>query len=442
MEYIDNLNIVFFNSPIYKDTTDDGENYLPPLGQGYIVTQLNKCGIKAGLIDCVNERMGVEDIASLINESTVSNVAFNVFSVNLSLVRLIVEHVRRNVNWFFGGKAMNSLWPIMTKWNWNDQNVIYTIGECELIYSDLLLNQCKESPLFQCKNQRVYLVDKNSVYYPNNLDLIELDRRLFENRKILNHYGYLESCLIASRGCIFNCAFCGGSQYANSNITVRGRTSNSIVSEINSIIDLSPDVESIRILDDLFLKNRTSIIQALKIFQHFPQLHWRCMGHISSLKCNTDLFPSLKEYGCQELFIGIESGAPRIRKMIHKEGSVQEIEDIIKQLLEIGIDVKGYFICGFPSESKTEMLDTVNLAKKIKHIAENTPGTFRTTAFQFRPYHGTELYDKLINCGKNIGNYRISPESSSKLQFSYLSDNYSCADESFVTECIREITKG
>ena len=51
--------IVIFNSPIYRDPQDDGEYYLPPLGQGYIVTNLQQHGIQASLIDCVYNKMGI-----------------------------------------------------------------------------------------------------------------------------------------------------------------------------------------------------------------------------------------------------------------------------------------------------------------------------------------------------------------------------------------------
>ena len=56
MEKMNSYEIVFLNSPIYAQSVDDGEDYLPPLGQGYIVTQLEQAGINVDLIDCVNEK--------------------------------------------------------------------------------------------------------------------------------------------------------------------------------------------------------------------------------------------------------------------------------------------------------------------------------------------------------------------------------------------------
>lgn len=111
--------IVFLNSPIYKDSIDDGEDYLPPLGQGYIVTQLKKKGINAGIIDCVNERMGIEEVVSIIDDGLFDNVAMNIFSVNYEVVKSIVEKTTRKVNWYFGGKAIKHLWRKMLSWNWH-----------------------------------------------------------------------------------------------------------------------------------------------------------------------------------------------------------------------------------------------------------------------------------------------------------------------------------
>lgn len=436
---MNDIEIVFLNTPIYKQSVNDGEDYLPPLGQGYIVTQLIKNGINARLIDCVNERMGIEDVVALINDGLFLNVALNVFSVNLEIVENIVEKTKRRVNWYFGGKAIEHLWKDMLHWNWKENNVTYTIGECDTIYTDLLLKKCVEKPIYQKANQSVYRVDKYSVYFPRDLDKYVLDRGLFKDRAILNHYGRPEDCLIGSRGCIYNCAFCGGSRYANANSDVRVRSSENIINEIQNITNVNLQIQSIRILDDLFLMDRCRILQAVHIFSGFHKIHWRGMAHVYSFLKNMDLLENLKNSGCDELFIGIESGSSEIRKMIHKVGTVEDVINVISRLLEVGIDVKGYFICGFPNESKSQIIETVRLANTLKNISKKLTGNFRTTVFQFRPYHGTELYDQLISDGKLIREYCIGNGTSSKKQYSFIADNYSAVDEQFLKKCITEI---
>lgn len=437
-----NLNeckIVFFNSPIYEYSINDKEDYLPPLGQGYIVTHLKKEGINAAIVDCVHEHIGVKETVSIINEGNFPCVAFNVFSINVKVVEKIVLGTKRTVKWFLGGKALEFLWPSMLHWNWKNNEVIYTIGECDIIYVDLILNRCKEKPIYYQNNQYVYCVDKYSVYYPKDLNSIFLDRNLFRDRFVINHYGKLEYPLIASRGCVYNCAFCGGARYANANTTVRERSFDSIVAEIKEIIDINHRVQSIRMLDDLFLQNRHSLLQAIKVFNSFPNIYWRCMAHVRSLKHHDDLFEKLRESGCDELFIGIESGSLQIREMIHKEGAIEDVKWVVSNLLKEGIDVKGYFICGFPGETGEQMQETVFLADELKHMSKEFVGNFRAVAFQFRPYHGTELYDRLVEKGRVVDGYHFECNSSTKIQCSFVAENYSDADELFLKQCIQKI---
>lgn len=47
-------------------------------------------------------------------------------------------------------------------------------------------------------------------------------------------------------------------------------------------------------------------------------------------------------------------------------------------------------------KKKRRFSKTYELASKIKEISLKTPGTFRTSVFQFRPYHGTQLYNEIV----------------------------------------------
>ena len=76
----------------------------------------------------------------------------------------------------------------------------------------------------------------------------------------------------------------------------------------------SPSVQSIRVLDDLFLRDFNSVNNAISIFSEFPNMHWRGMAHVVSLKNSLENLHNLRISGCQELFLGIESGSEKIRK--------------------------------------------------------------------------------------------------------------------------------
>lgn len=431
--------LILFNSPLYHDSTDDGEDYLPPLGLGYIATQLNDSGLPSKIIDCVYERIGVSDIVRIINSGSFSNIGFNVFSVNMDLIHEILSQITRFVHIFIGGKATEYVWQEIVSWKISN-SITFIIGEGELIIPALLDNSCLERPIWTDGYNCVYQVSCSSCYYPSDLDTVHVDRALFSGREIQNKYGHLEACIVTSRGCIYDCAFCGGARSANPNITVRVRSKENILHEISEILSLTPKVSSIRVLDDLFLQNRQSIKTACSIFETYTTLHWRCMAHVNSFRNNLDLLPQLKSSNCDEVFVGIESGSNKIRQRINKLGSVSDVISVITALLQAGINVKGYFICGFPSETTSQMLETQSLATELKQIANATPAKFQATAFQFRPYHGTRLYNELFN-EQSVSPHYINSNNlvSAKRQYNFSVDNYSATDDDILTRCIKDI---
>ena len=289
--------VVLFNSPIYPESQDDKEEHLPPLGLGYIATELNRAGIPAEIVDCVHDQLGIDEIVKIINKGSFDCVGFNIFSINIEIVKAILLRLERSVHVFLGGKVVEYIWNEVSHWGYR-YPITAIIGEGELIFPALILNNCIENPIATEGSFSVYRVDSNSVYYPKDLDAISLDRTLFCGREIKNRFGLLESCIVASRGCIYNCAFCGGAQDSNPNITPRYRSCPNISNEIKAIIQLSPATKSIRILDDLFLRDRKSIINACNIFNAFPQIHWRCMAHVQSFINNLDMIGALKKCSC------------------------------------------------------------------------------------------------------------------------------------------------
>jgi hypothetical protein len=62
------MRFLLLNSPIYRNRSDVVEDYLPPLGLGYIATHLSNAGVDTCIVDCVKERLGVEEIYTLLEK--------------------------------------------------------------------------------------------------------------------------------------------------------------------------------------------------------------------------------------------------------------------------------------------------------------------------------------------------------------------------------------
>lgn len=429
---------LLINSPIFVEATKEEEQYLSPLGLGYIATYLEKAQINVEIVDCVKERKAVSDIIALINQIQPDFVGINIFTQNYEMVKHIIESIDANCECFIGGQAVKSIYMDILQWNIkNKLNII--IGEGEFIIPDLVLNKCSQEPEEQKGSKFVYRVNKDSLYFPKDISNIFLNRKYLGNEIVVNHYGEKEIALITSRGCAYNCAFCGGAKSLNMDVTIRTRTEQSVITEINEILVAYPDIQSIRILDDLFLRDRRSIEMANNVFSCFPQLSWRGMAHVLPLMVNFDKIKELGNGRCRELFIGIESGSESIRKKINKLGETEDIIRISQEILKNGIDLKGYFIYGFPKETKEDFEKTYELAAKLKEISSNTPGVFRTSVFQFRPYHGTQLYNEIMKDNGIIHGCKFNQSIScfqNRAQFNFDFGNYSMESDELLNAYI------
>lgn len=433
---------VLINSPLFWERTNEEEEYLSPLELGYIATYLKKVGLEVLLLDSVKERLGVEDILKQVSEIKPEFVGINVFTQNYELVQYIIEKMSIQCECFVGGQVVKSIYETILDWKTSNKvNII--IGEGELIIPAIVLENCKEKPIEHLDNKFVYKVDMNSQYFPEDISKIYLDRSFLKDEIINNHYGEKEAAIITSRGCAYDCAFCGGARGLNKDISIRMKDVESVKHEIAEICDLYPDLKSIRILDDLFLRNETSISQAADIFQEFSQLHWRGMVHVLSLIKCLDKIQLLKNCNCKELFVGIESGSNTIRKRINKLGDISSVISVIRELLIHGIDVKGYFMYGFPDETQEDMEETYKLACELRNISEKCEGTFRPSVFQFRPYHGTRLYNEILEKGIDIPNchYNSSYTLKGRSQFNFCSGNYSRVPDEILEEYIVKTQK-
>ena len=259
---------VLINSPLFWERTDEEEEYLSPLGIGYIATYLKKAGLEVTLLDSVKERLGVEDILKQVSEIKPEFVGINVFTQNYELVKYIIEKMSIQCECFVGGQVVKSIYE--TIFNWQTSNKMHIIiGEGELIIPAIVLENCKEKTIKHLDNKFVYKVDGNSRYFPEDISNINFNRLFLKNEFINNHYGEKEAAIVTSRGCAYDCAFCGGARGLNQDITRRMRSAESIKCEIKELCDLYPDLQSIRILDDLFLRNEATIRQANDIFKEF-----------------------------------------------------------------------------------------------------------------------------------------------------------------------------
>ncbi len=392
--------ILLINTPIFRENRDPESGIsVPPIGMGYIYTQLTLSGYECQFIDAVVNSLLPDDILKIIDQSDAEYIGLNIFSSNFDIVRFIVENAESPRKFLLGGPAVRTLISEIKSWNSNNSITVIT-GEAELILPEIIKNPTQAER--DSSSLNIVNVTPESPFYPSNIDL-PLDRSIFKNEPIQRQdLGLIESHIIASRGCLYNCAFCTAATSLNPQIKPRYRTYDSLAKEIETIRKLHPETNCIRVLDDLFLRNQASIELAIRLFPE-NNLYWRSMAHINTFRdLPSNWLDEIKKSGCRELFIGIESGNDETLRHIRKPFSAATAYKTVSRILDAQIPVKCYFILGFPGETELALKDTLTLASRLRDYANRIGVQLRISPFRFRPYHGTALYDELVKKGRTI----------------------------------------
>jgi len=102
----------------------------------------------------------------------------------------------------------------------------------------------------------------------------------------------------------------------------------------------------------------------------------------------------------KRIALGIESGSERVLKLMKKHTNLKMIEEKVSLMKSKGFEPTGYFIIGFPGETREEIEQTIKLALRLP-IKEAS-----FTAFQ--PLPGTEITNELIQNGELPKDYDFS----------------------------------
>lgn len=443
--------VVIINSPLYIEKNSKNiEDYLPPLGLGIIYSAIeNKFNVS--FIDSLADNLGVDDvITKLLKSKNINFVCINIFTTNFSLVKKIVEEVKNKIHWIIGGISTKSLYKEIFKWETDNQiDIVY--GDGEIITEKIINSSLTKAPNDENENCRFFIIDPLSQYYVKDISYEILNRRIFKHEPQINFFSEIEACIYTSRGCPYNCAYCVAAHSRNKELgnNIRHKSVDSIILELENIKKQYIDVVAIRILDDLFLNDKKSFENAIYIFNKF-NFSWRAMCHIKSIvKIDDKTLKDIVKSGCKELFIGIESGSSSILNRIHKINDIDIIITNVNRVLNSGIDVKAYFICGFPNEKESDLKKTLELASILTISGKEKDVKFRNSTFQFRPYYGTELYDEIVKTQKlHSESILYSMQSSEKINFqvrnksfNFDSGNYSSINDEKLIEFIKKMNK-
>lgn len=207
--------------------------------------------------------------------------------------------------------------------------------------------------------------------------------------------------IMTSRGCPNQCIFCAG--HLNYGFQVRFRSVDNIIEEVKECIK-KYGTKHITINDDTF----TIHPQLKEICAKFKELNltWDCLTRVNIV--NKELLQMMVDSGCIRISFGVESGSPRILKLIKKNITVDQVRRAVKWAHEARVKLidTSFIIGSHPSEDVEDIKMTVDLIKEIKpHFWSLTvlvpfPGTEVNAIMKKKGYLGKENWEEFVMFGK------------------------------------------
>lgn len=204
------------------------------------------------------------------------------------------------------------------------------------------------------------------IHNKNRPPLKNLDQLPFPARHLIDGFEKLPPhCfqgIYGSRGCPFNCIFCGC--HTSMGYKPRTRSAENMVKEIEHTYK-KYKTRYFYICDDIFFidKKRAQKFCRLLIKKKLP-VYWSAQTRAEMVDEKT--LKLVKKAGGQHIAVGVEVGNPRVRKLIKKGNTVNDVRKCAAIIRKAGLRMVAFCMIGLPWEGKKEIKDTVNLIKEIK----------------------------------------------------------------------------
>ncbi len=193
--------------------------------------------------------------------------------------------------------------------------------------------------------------------------------------------------MIISRGCPFRCSFCSSRNFWERR--ERFRSPDNIIREIE-LLKRDYGSNYIMFWDDSLTINRNIIRKYCDaLIESQVKIDWKTATRADLV--DDEILSLMQKSGCVKLEIGVESGSERMKKIIRKDVTNDQIRRAFQLIDKYGIGSGAFFMAGFPDETVEDLEQTFALMKElpVTEIAFNI----------LDPMPGSTDYDRCIELG-------------------------------------------
>ncbi len=349
------------------------QRFSQPLGLLYLISTLRQNFPGQFEIDLVEQalyNLNSEQMRERIKKFNPDLVGFSCLSMEADImteITNIVKEINPNCFTLLGGPHASVFYDQVLKKTNID---VVLIGEGEITLVELIKKLIASQPIDNVegiafrKNDKIVLTPlREPIENLDNLpfpawDMIDFERYSKVTGMNVYYKSIPWSAIFTSRGCPFHCAYC----HKIFGKRTRFRSAENVIAEIE-LLTKKYGVKEIHIIDDIFnldlarAKRICDLIieKGIKISIAFPNA-------LRGDMMDRELIHKLKQAGCYSLAYAVETASPRIQKLINKNLNFDRVRQAINWTFEEKINTHGYFMLGFPSETKEEIEKTIKWA--------------------------------------------------------------------------------
>ncbi|ODS30295.1 MAG: Radical SAM domain protein [Candidatus Scalindua rubra] len=378
-----------------------------PIGLGYIAAYLNDKAkdVEIKILNCILEKYNHNDFAEYVKEFKPDLVGITAFTVEIkSALKCcqIVKTIDNRTTTVIGGPHTSN----MPEQVLSDENVDFIFrNEAEIGFFEFV-NELMNNNNFKNVTNLGYKADGeiklNPVKVIDNLDDIPFpDYELMGFERYPKTYKmkyYPSASIITSRGCPFPCTFCSAGKVSGKKY--RSRSPANIIKEIN-LLKQKNKIKEFLIWDDNFSLNKSRVHEFCDLLiKEEINLPWWCSNGLRTETLDEELIIKMRNSGLYAIILGIETGTDKIQKDMKKNLDFNEIRRVIEIGYKHGIRMEGFFIIGYPTETREDILETIKLSLELP--------LRKASFFLFQPLVGSEIYEDLEKEGRlkdiDVGN--------------------------------------
>lgn len=413
--------IQLFFPPLVIPKLQSRQTALLPLGLGYIAAVLEQDGYEVSLVDCPTEGyhtlldigkdrvvygLTPEEIRERIQRFRPDAIGisciFSSLEKRLLMIARIAKEVDPSIVVVCGGPHVSAFYSRLLR----DPAIDFcVVGEGEDSVVELF-RSLKEGKTPRGIDGLCYREGGAIVEQPCSRWIEDLDRLPHPARHLVDmerYFGIAEPQglrldgeqavramqLTTSRGCPFECAYCGkdltwGKAY-------RTHSARYVLNEMELLIG-KYGAERFALQDDNFtadMKRAGEICDG--IVERGFSITWEAPNGLGLNFLSPELLEKMKASGCDGFTIAVESANDATLRRVRKPNYTKLAPPIVKKAKELGMKVRGFFMIGFPGETREEVERTVQYARDIDLSVAN----FSIVT----PFPGTALYRECVAAG-------------------------------------------